>query len=97
LESASCTFFCGRGKEIEPFLRTHPREYSNTRSVEIQVSKVQRCGDRPLVVAGYAGLVHLQERFWAMNYVAAYELAERTTTSLVNAHKASLSIAQKVS
>jgi hypothetical protein len=32
-----------------------------------------------------------------MNYSAAYELAERTTTSLVNAHKASLSIAQKVS
>ena len=42
-------------------------------------------------------LVHLQERFWAMNYSAAYELAERTTTSLVNAHKASLSIAQNVS
>jgi hypothetical protein len=42
-------------------------------------------------------LVHLQERFWAMNYSAAYELAERTTTSLVNAHKASLSIAQNMS
>ena len=32
-----------------------------------------------------------------MIYIAAYELAERTTTSLVNAQKASLSIAQKVS
>jgi hypothetical protein len=32
-----------------------------------------------------------------MNYSAAYELAKRTMTSLVNAHKASLSIAQKVS
>ena len=42
-------------------------------------------------------LVHLQERFWAMSCSAAYELAERTTRSLVNAHKTSLSIAQNVS
>jgi hypothetical protein len=41
--------------------------------------------------------VHLQDRFWAMSCSAAYELAERTTRSLVNAHKASLSITQKVS
>ena len=43
------------------------------------------------------GLVHLQERFWAMRCSAAYELAERTTRSLVNTHKASQSIAQNVS
>jgi hypothetical protein len=42
-------------------------------------------------------LVHLQDRFWAMSCSAAYESAERTTRSLVNAHKASLSITQKVS
>jgi hypothetical protein len=42
-------------------------------------------------------LVRLQDRFWAMSCSAAYELAERTTRSLVNAHKASLSIAQNVS
>jgi len=42
-------------------------------------------------------LVHLQERFWAMSCSAAYELTKRTTRSLVNAHKASLSIAQNVS
>jgi uncharacterized protein YjbI with pentapeptide repeats len=45
----------------------------------------------------YANLVHLQDRFWAMSSSAAYESAERTTRSLVNAHKASLSITQKVS
>jgi hypothetical protein len=42
-------------------------------------------------------LMHLQDRFWAMSCSAAYESAERTTRSLVNAHKASLSITQKVS
>ena len=42
-------------------------------------------------------LVHLQDRFWAMSCSAAYESAEQTTRSLVNAHKASLSITQKVS
>ncbi|HSK82572.1 MAG TPA: SpoIIE family protein phosphatase [Rubrobacter sp.] len=42
-------------------------------------------------------LVHLQDRFWAMSCSAAYESAERTTRSLVIAHKASLSITQKVS
>jgi hypothetical protein len=45
----------------------------------------------------YQALVHLQDRFWAMSCSAAYESAERTTRSLVNAHKASLSITQKVS
>jgi hypothetical protein len=47
--------------------------------------------------SGPGDLVHLQDRFWAMSSSAAYESAERTTRSLVNAHKASLSITQKVS
>jgi threonine aldolase len=48
-------------------------------------------------IVALKGLVHLQERFWATSCSAAYELAERTTRSLVKDHKASLSIAQKVS
>ena len=50
-----------------------------------------------LIFVASASLVHLQDRFWAMSCSAAYESAERTTRSLVNAHKASLSITQKVS
>jgi hypothetical protein len=49
------------------------------------------------VEAHYTCLVHLQDRCWAMSCSAAYESAERTTRPLVNAHKASLSITQKVS
>jgi hypothetical protein len=49
------------------------------------------------VLADTDDLVHLQDRFWAMSCSAVYESAERTTRPLVNAHKASLSITQKVS
>ena len=50
-----------------------------------------------LAMTEAAYLVHLQDRCWAMSCGAAYESAERTTRPLVNAHKASLSITQKVS
>jgi len=54
-------------------------------------------GDPHCTLTALCSLVHLQDRFWAMSCSAAYESAERTTRSLVNAHKASLSITQKVS
>ena len=61
-------------------------------------SQIKERGDQPrLKLFNAPTLVHFQDRFWAMSCSAAYESAERTTRSLVNAHKASLSITQKVS
>ena len=38
-------------RRCETSLRTRPREYIATRSVEIQVSNVQKCGDSLAVVS----------------------------------------------